>query len=537
MPRHIIQNARIFTADERRFADALVIDGDRFLYVGNGETARRVAGADASTEDLGGALVLPGFVDGHAHVVGTGEVASFVDLWGADSLAEIQRRITAGAAADPGAPRVRAHGFQHGAVPGGVPHRLLLDEVIPDRPVYVQAYDFHSIWLNTAALVECGITDETPDTPGGTIHRDPDGTATGYIDETAMHRHVWPFLDGQVTDATRDADLQAVLAGYRERGVTAATDMAMNPADLAALERAERDGTLTARIAAHWRVQPTGSEAENLAQVEEVKALAAAYTGDLLRVIGIKVMIDGTVDGCTAAIGFPYADGSTAAPIWSLEELAPVVVAADAAGLQVAMHAIGDEAVRIGIAAVEAAVAANGPIPRRHRIEHLEVVDRADIDRLAALGITASMQPVHADPAIQANWRARLGDASRIDYGFPWTEMVDAGAPLVFGTDSPTADFDPLPNMFVAATRRSALDPTLPANTPQFAVPLIQSIEHATRDAARASRAEHRYGRIAAGLSADFIVLDRDVTQLAPDELLQASVTRTVLGGRTVHTR
>jgi predicted amidohydrolase YtcJ len=147
------------------------------------------------------------------------------------------------------------------------------------------------------------------------------------------------------------------------------------------------------------------------------------------------------------------------------------------------------------------------------------------------------MQPVHADPAIQDNWREKLGDPARIDYGFPWSEMTDAGAPLVFGTDSPTADYDPLPNLFVAATRRSALDPSLPANTPRFTVPLIESIEHATRDAARASRAEDRYGRIAAGLLADFIVLDRDVTQQDPEALLQASVIRTVLGGETVHSR
>lgn len=537
MSRHVITGARIFTADRRRYADALVVDGDRFLYVGDAGTARRVAGPDAASEDLGGALVLPGFVDAHAHVVGTGEVASFVDLWGAGDLAEVQRRIAAGAEADRDAPRVRAHGFHHAAVPGGVPHRTQLDAIEPHRPVYVQAYDFHSIWLNTAALAECGISDETVDPPGGTIHRDADGTATGYIDETAMHRYVWPFLDGTITDSTRDEHLQAVLAGYRERGITAATDMAMNADDLAALRRAEAAGTLTARIAAHWRVQPTGDEAQNLAQVNHVKTLAADQNSDLLRVIGVKVMIDGTVDGCTAAIGFPYADGTSADPIWSLDELAPVVIAADAAGLQVAMHAIGDEAVRIAIAAVEAAVAANGPIPRRHRIEHLEVVDRADIDRLAALGITASMQPVHADPAIQDNWRAKLGDPARIEYGFPWSEMTDAGAPLAFGTDSPTSDYAPLPNMFVAATRRSALDPSLPANTPRFAVPLAQSIEHATRDAARASRAEDRYGRIAAGLSADFIVLDRDVTQLHPDQLLEASVIRTVLGGETIHSR
>ncbi|MGI4895782.1 MAG: amidohydrolase family protein, partial [Janthinobacterium lividum] len=233
--------------------------------------------------------------------------------------------------------------------------------------------------------------------------------------------------------------------------------------------------------------------------------------------------------------GHPYVNASLPDPIWSLAELAPVVVAADAAGLQIAMHAIGDEAVRIAIAAVEEAVAANGPRDRRHRIEHLEVVDRVDIDRLAALGITASMQPVHADPAIQANWRAQLGD-HRIERGFPWPEMTAAGATLAFGTDSPTSPFAPLPNMFVASTRRSALRPELRPNLPGYAVPLPASIEHATRDAAWACRAEGQFGVLAPGLAADFVVLDRDVFALPVEELLATRIRHTVVAGRTVFT-
>ncbi|WP_277815655.1 amidohydrolase [Streptomyces exfoliatus] len=253
-----------------------------------------------------------------------------------------------------------------------------------------------------------------------------------------------------------------------------------------------------------------------------------------MRVTGIKVMIDGTVDGCTASLGKPYANGTSADPIWSLAELAPVVAAADAAGLQVAMHAIGDEATRVAIGAVEHAIALNGPKERRHRIEHLEVVDAADIDRLAALGITASMQPVHADPAIQENWRRVLGD-ERVDRGFPWPEMTDAGATLVLGTDSPTSPHAPLPNMFIAATRRSALDPSLPANIAHYALPLADAIVHATRDAAWASRSEHLHGRLAEGQYADFIVLDRDIFTRPLDELLATRVLRTVVGGRAVH--
>ncbi len=524
---------RIFTADQRRWATAMVVGDGRIIYVGDEPTARRIAGEGVRELDLGGALVMPGFVDGHAHVVGTGEAAQQADLWGADSLEEIQRRIRRHASEHPEATRIRAHGWQHGAI-GGMPTRQMLDAAVADRPVFAMAYDFHSIWLNTAALDELGIDDETTAPVGGTVHRDADGHVTGVIDEVAMEELVLSVLDESTTDADRDRALEAAQRGYRETGVTAATDMALADAELETMARAERAGTLTIRIVGHWRLFPTGDEERNLNGVARAVELASVHDSEWLRVTGIKVMIDGTVDGCTATLGHPYANGANADPIWSLDELAPVVIAADAAGLQVAMHAIGDEAVRIAIGAVEAAVAANGPRARRHRIEHLEVVDPADIARLAALGITASMQPVHSDPAIEGNWKAMLGDA-RAERGWPFPEVTDAGATLVFGTDSPTSPHAPLPNMFVAATRRSALEPGLAPNVAQFAVPLEDAVEHATRDAAWACRAEDRFGRLAAGLAADFIVLDRDVFAAPRDELLEARVVRTVVGGETVY--
>jgi predicted amidohydrolase YtcJ len=350
----------------------------------------------------------------------------------------------------------------------------------------------------------------------------------------AMHHLVWPVLDRFNGDADRDRALASVLAAYAACGVVGATDMALAQDDYDAMRRADAAGELSTRIAAFWLVEPTGSEADNLAQVARAAELVDQEATPFLRVTGIKVIVDGTVDGCTATLGRSYADGSNADPIWNLAELAPVVAAADAAGLQVAMHAIGDEAVRIAISAVEHAAAVNGPRERRHRIEHLEVVEGADVQRLAALGITASMQPVHADPSMLDNWQRMLGD-ERAERGFPWPEMTDAGAALVLGTDSPTAPHAPLPNMFVAATRRSALDPTLPAALPHYALPLEEAIVHATRDAAWASRSEHWHGRLAEGLYADFVVLDRDIFTRPVEELLETRVLRTVVGGRAVH--
>lgn len=285
----------------------------------------------------------------------------------------------------------------------------MLDRVVADRPVYAQAYDYHSIWPNTAALAEVGIDAATEASEGGRIHHDAEGP-TGLVDETAMHRLVWPFLDALATSDDLDGYLASALRSYRELGITAATEMALDEGDLSALRGAEERGELTARIVAHRRVQPAGDPAADLAQVERALELSRIHGSALLRVTGIKVLIDGTVDGCTAALGAPYADGTRAEPIWSLEELAPVVAAADAAGLQVAMHAIGDEAIHIAIAAVEHAIVVNGPAERRHRIEHLEVVGEEEIARLAALGARSESAAQRA----RLRAAAARGDRARV---------------------------------------------------------------------------------------------------------------------------
>jgi predicted amidohydrolase YtcJ len=533
--RDLYVNCHVFTAAGPAWASALLVEGEHIVYVGDTATAQRIGGPGVREIDLEEALVVPGFIDGHVHMLSTGQAAEQVNLVSATTLPEIQHRLTQWAS-NHDQPRVLARGWLYSAVPGGHPDRQMLDAAVADRPVYAIANDHHSVWVNTAALSELGITARTPDPAGGRIMRDPvTGKPTGHIDETAMHRLVLPFLDAACTEADNDRHLAQALDVYRACGVTGMTDMGLDADALAAMRRGEEAGTLTARIAGHWLIRREDDPAANLAQVAQAAELASRHRSRFLRVTGIKVVIDGTVDGCTAALGKPYADGSLPDPIWDLPALEPVVIAADAAGLQVAMHAIGDEAIRIAIGAIEAAVRANGPRRRRHRFEHLEVVTEAEIGRLAALGITASMQPVHADPAIQANWRAVLGDDERVSRGYPWPEMTEAGAVLAFGTDAPTAPAEPLPNMFIAATRRSAFDPTLEPNVARYAVPLTDAIRHATYGAAWACGAENDQGHLAGGLLADFTVIDRNIFERDPDEMLDARVLRTVVGGQTVY--
>jgi predicted amidohydrolase YtcJ len=202
------------------------------------------------------------------------------------------------------------------------------------------------------------------------------------------------------------------------------------------------------------------------------------------------------------------------------------------------MHAIGDAAVKNALEAVRQAVDHNGgeAAARRHRIEHIEYCDPSDIPKFAELGVTASMQPVHADPAVLDNWRAMLGPERTVN-GFPAAALVAAGTRLVLGTDAPTAPFAPLPNLFIAATRRSALDRALPANEPKNAFPLEQAVRYATANAAWSCFAEDRLGSIAQGRRGDFFVVEPDVTESDADSLLDATVLETVVGGTTVYGR
>jgi predicted amidohydrolase YtcJ len=526
-------NARVFTADgegDAAFAEAFVVDGDTIRWVGHGDEAPPVR----DVVDLGGRRVLPGFTDSHTHLLMTGASLGQVPLTDARSLAEIQRLLREAREADPSASDLRGRGWLFDAVPGGRPTAAMIDAAVADIPVFLDANDYHSCWVNTAALAVLGITRDTPDPLGGEIVRGADGEPTGLLLETAATQYAWAHRDATTTDADRDADVERVIDAYLAAGVTGVVDMAFDEYGLAAFQRAQgrRGGELPLRVAAHWLIENTGDDTANLAQVARAAELAKSPATPWLRVVGIKLILDGVIDACTAAMRHPYADGSNADPIWPPAQLDPVVAAADAAGLQVAMHAIGDHASEIALDAVEKAIAQGGDRPRRHRIEHLEYAAPGTAERMARLGVTASMQPVHADPAIFANWVAMLGD-DRVERAFAWKEYEAAGALLAFSTDAPTAPYDALANMYVASTRASALDPSVDAVQPQHALPLERALRHATRDAAASVGDGEWRGRIAPGFAADLVVLDTDPFEAGERSLLGTRVVETIVAGRS----
>jgi predicted amidohydrolase YtcJ len=522
-------NASILTP-ERVVRGSLIVDGNRIAAVTDDTSADT---SDMQHVDLAGRFVLPGFIDAHSHLLMLGQSLQKVQLRGLKSLEDIQEALRTARAETPQAARIFGSGWLYGTLGGQAPHRAMLDAAIDDIPVYLDANDLHSVWVNSAALVELGITADTEDPHGGSITRDPEtGEATGMLLETVAQQIVWPALARQATDEDRDSWIDSAISHYLASGVTSAVDMAVGDDDLEAFLRARtrHGGELPLRIKGHWFIHHRPTSGENLQQVQRAVDLAAQVNSPTLKMVGIKLVLDGVIDSCTAAMKEPYTDGTNAEPIWNRDDLIPVVTAADAAGLQIAIHAIGDEASDIALDALEAAYAINGPRDRRHRIEHLETVTPENVVRLARLGVIASMQPVHADPAVQDNWRAQLGD-NRIDRAYPWTEFTDAGATLALSTDAPTAPYEPLPNMYIAATRKSALDQSLPANLPHYALDLEAALQHATRDAAFSCRAENQEGGVAEGFLADFTVLETNPLSEAPIGLLSNRACLVVVDG------
>lgn len=538
-PTTVYANAVVFTGPaEADTHEAFAVQGDRVLAVGSLAEVREVAGAGAAEIDLAGSFVTPGITEGHAHMLMLGEALGKVQLRDADSVAEVQRRLAAARAAQPDASIITGVSWRFDIFADGErPTAAALDAVIADVPVILDANDLHSVWVNTAALAAMGITRETPDPVGGEIVRDASGEATGFLLETAAVKYAWAYLESVSTDADRDRFLANAFAAYLETGVTGATEMSFGHADLATYRRIlDRDGRLPFPVNAHWLLTASGDLETDLAEIAEVARIrdeiAATYGDTWLRIAGVKFILDGVIDACTAAMRAPYANGELPGPIWEREFALPVAVAADAAGLQFALHAIGDEASTIALDMIAETVRVNGENPnRRPRVEHLEYVADDTIARMAELGVTASMQPVHCDPAVLDNWQAVLGDERAVT-GFPWHKFREAGVHLALGTDAPTAPHEAADNLFIALTAKSVLERERAPYQPERVFTPPQALEAFTVGTAYATGRDHELGRIAAGYRANFVVWAVNPLVEAPELLLGAASVLTVVDGQ-----
>jgi predicted amidohydrolase YtcJ len=536
-PTTIFSNGRLFqggSANASEWKTNMVVQDGKILFIGHDSApeiqSHREQGAEV--RDLKGLHVFPGFIDAHMHFLMLGQSLHKVNLDGSKNLAEIRERITKYSKENPHKERILCMGWMH-SMTDGEAKASLLDDLDP-RPIYIDSKDLHSVWCNSAALKEMGVMD-MEDPAGGTIERDEQGKASGLLSEACVLLIVWPFLANVLPMEDKTAALKAAIRAYHEVGCTGCIDMAMdeNAWEAVLALRDAEGGSLPLRVAAHWCILPGDGEAHRLEQVDRAIELSRQFNNETspdLRVVGIKLICDGVVDACTAALSQPYTtNGHFEGPIWTPEMLDPVVKRAIDGGLQCALHAIGDQAVHNAVNVLEK----HGKPGQRHRIEHLELTAPEDAKRLGKLGITASIQPVHADPAILRAWPKLLGP-ERVKRAFAYSEFADEGAALAIGSDSPTAPHAPLPNLYVATTRKSARQPTAgdePVNG-QFRLELGQAITAATNGAAYSCFAEERVGSLAVGKLADFCVVD---TQWSGESLLGARVVETWFAGRKVY--
>ena len=536
----IFKNCRFFTP--RHATSATPFDGDpQCMIVENGlinylgrdsgsaiEKARR---ANALEIDLKGQLVAPGFIDSHCHISALGAALDKLDLRYCKNLDEIRAEISDYASKHPSASMILCRGWIQN-VTGGTAAAAMLDG-LDSRPIFIEANDLHSAWCNAAAL-EALALDKTPDPKGGRIHRDESGKPTGLLDESAVIELVWPFLAQSTSRDERTKNILRAIDAYSSSGYTGLIEMAMGEEDWEILRELSSQGRLKCWVRAHWLIKPREKIEDCIAQVDRATELSRQSDGGTfpgVQVVGIKLICDGVVDSCTASLMEPYTvDGSSCDPIWSEEMLAPVVKHADSAGLQCACHAIGDRTIKMVVDVIERCATPG----RRHRIEHLEVTRPEDARRLGQLGITASVQPVHSDPAILAGWPKLVGDR-RCLRAFAYKEFADHGATLAFGTDAPTAPHSSLENLYIASTRRSAMKPEMTETTnPNFAVSLASAFTAATSGAAYSCFSEHHTGELKVGYRADFTTIDFAET---PESLIRGQVLGTWFGGRATYSQ
>lgn len=539
----ILRNGRFFRSTNvgenngkgAEFAECLVVDEDtgNILHVGSYQDVfvQDMAASGTEVLDMQGRVVIPGLIDSHMHLLMSGEALSMLDLWNCDNLPEIRTAIRDYAKAHPDLPRIIARMWRHETT-NNQALASMIDDLDP-RPVYIFAYDYHSAWCNSAALSEMNIA-EMEDPISGTICRDEMGRPSGLLQEAASLPIIMPFLSSHNSDEQRVTSISNAFNAYISNGYTGLIDLGMWEYMWVPLlkYREQQGGRLPCWMAIHWIILEKSTPEETMQQVERAVELHKQFNmtnSPDFRITGIKVVLDGTVDGCTAFLKDAYThNGKTSEGFWTPDKLLPVLKRADEAGLQIAMHAIGSGAIKMALDCLEEIGNPQG----RHRIEHLETCDPEDVPRLGELGVIASVQPVHSDPATLGNFKKHLGP-TRCQHIFPTADFAKHGATLAFGTDTPTAPILPLPNLYTASTRKSRLDPKREdRTTPQYAVSLAAAVTAATEGGAFSCFADKRVGRFEVGKVADLTVIDM---VWDAEKLLEGMIMETWSRSRKVH--
>jgi predicted amidohydrolase YtcJ len=542
----IFINARVLTMDEHQTrAQALAVAGNRILAVGDNQAVLVHAGPETRIVDAAGGTLLPGFVESHLHLFSGAYGQTLLQLSDIQGFDAMKASVAAFAAARPDEGLLLAQGAFYDVLgPGTRLDRHALDAMCPDRPLAVMAYDFHTLFANTAALKAAGLLHGRSLAVGNEVVMGDDGLATGELREKFA---LLPVLDLRTsggremlgmsgieppeppTPAEWREDVEILKAGLRfvaSKGITSIHNMDGNRHLLELLRDVESEGALLARVSVPFHL----TREMPLSELDRASAMTANFTGEKLTCGRVKIFVDGVIESGTAAMLQDYADrpGHKGDPIFDAAAFAEAAIEVDRRGLQITVHAIGDAAVRITLDGYAAAQAANGLRDSRHRIEHIEMIDPADIPRFAELGVIASFQPLHA-PVVETPTSRSIG-AARAPYAYAWRRLAEAGATVAFSSDWPVVPIDPLLGIQTALTRQPHL-----AGLPDQRLPLQAVLAAFTCNGAFAGHAEDRTGRLRPRMLADLVLLSGDIEATAPQDIAALGIKMTVCDGRITY--
>jgi len=518
-----IVNGRVWTGDEAKpWAEAIAIEGDRIVAVGTTAEIKALVG-QTRTIDAAGGMVAPGFIDSHVHFPAGGFALASVQLRDAASKQEFIARIKKYAGTVEKGAWITRGDWDHTNWGGELPTREWIDSVTPDNPVWINRLDGHMNLANSAALKLAGVDASTRDVAGGAIVRDASNNPTGVLKDNAMS--LVDRVRPPQPDAEWDRGVEAAMAYVAARGITSVHDMDGWDA-IRAYRRLQVAGRLHTRIMAavplsDWRVL--------------ADTIGRAGRGDaMLRIGRLKGFVDGSLGSHTAAMIAPFTDAPRDSGFFvtPAESLFAWTKSADSAGLQVAVHAIGDRAIRTQLDIFERVARENGARDRRFRIEHAQHIAQDDITRFGIIGVIASMQPYHA--VDDGRWAEAVIGPARAQGTYAFRALLDARATLAFGSDWFVAPPTPLEGIQAAVTRRT-LDGKNPDGwVPSQKITVEEALRAYTSGAAYAGFQDKEVGRITTGRLADIVILDRDLTKIPPETIGQTVVKFTIVNGVVV---
>ena len=523
----VVKDARVWTGNpELPWAEAVASRGDKIIAVGTNADVDAYISQGTEVISVPGSMLVPGFIDTHVHFISGGSGLASVQLRDAVTPADFSARIGAFAKTVEPGEWIMYGDWDHTLWGGELPRRDWIDEVTPDNPVWVYRLDGHMALANSLALELAGVDADSADMDGGTIVRYEDGRPTGILKDNAMF-----LVEEAIPEAAAeklDREAKAAMAHVAANGVTSVHDMA-GWDSLATYRRAEIRGDLITRI---YSIVPL-RDWERLRDEVERRGTGNSW----LRIGGLKGFMDGSLGSHTAAMLEPFTDApeDKGFLINELDDMREWVSNADAAGLQVMVHAIGDSAIRDLLDIFLDAVEANGERDRRFRMEHAQHIAPEDIERFAVQEVIASMQPYHAID--DGRWAEEVIGPERAMTTYAFRSLIDAGARVSFGSDWSVAPATPIEGIYAAVTRQT-LDGASPGGwVPEQKITVEQALHAYTTEGAYASFEEDIKGTLKPGMLADFVLLDRDLTNIPAESIRDTQILKTVVGGVIVFDR